>query len=153
MSEPHPHKGSVYHHYGESGPGWLEVRKRSGADVTPQDVARIVEANPELVPDMVVREYVLRGLRGELLKAPGRKRSSLQQTREMFVEYLYYDLYPRLKARRKRHRKKGIPKPRSGFSPAELAHALIGKRLARIGGAMSPEAVRNLLSSLKKRDE
>lgn len=150
MSEPHPHKDSAYHHYGESGPGWLEVRKRSGADVTPQDVARIIEANPELVPNEIVRDHIIRGLQRTLHKARGRKRTGLQQTREMFAEYLFDDLYPRLKARRERQRKKGIHKPRSGFSPAELAHALIGKRLGRIGGDMSPEAVRNLLSSLKK---
>ena len=57
----------VYRDYGLLGPQLLEMRRRIGKDVLPVDVADIIDEHPELV-DERIRDYVVRGLRGELKK-------------------------------------------------------------------------------------
>ena len=151
MASPPDTDNSVYRDYGLLDPGLLKLRARIGKDILPADIADIIDEHPDLVDDGI-REYVLRGLRGQLKKKRGHKRTHLQRLRELYAQSLFDDLFPRLQARRERQHLKGIKKLRGAYSAAELAHYLIGKRLGgALGEELTREAVRNLLSSLKKR--
>lgn len=136
-------KDSLHYRYDPSSIGWLHRRAEDGEEILNSDVARIVEADPALVPDPVLRHYVLRGLAGELKARRGRKRGTARMLRDLYIVALYDDLLPRLQARAERRKKKGIRKGRADYSPAEHAQALIAKRV----GMATPEGVRNLISS------
>ena len=136
---------SIHYHYDRASIGWLHRKADDGEEILNPDVARIVEANPTLIPDPVLRDYIVRGLAGELKARRGRKRGSARMLRDLYVVALYDDLLPRLQARAERRKRKGIRKVRADYSPAEHAQALIAKRV----GMATPEGVRNLISSHK----
>ena len=137
----------VYRDYGLFGPQLLEMRRRIGKDVLPVDVADIIDEHPELV-DERIRDYVVRGLRGELKKKRGVKRTTTQMLKEAYVEALYDHLYPRIEARRKRERARGKVRAGGDFAPSELAYAITARHVG-----MTWEGVRNLIPSLKKRQK
>jgi len=139
-------KGSPYYNYDPTSIGWLHRRAEGGEEILNADVAQIVEANPALVPDPVLRDYVVRGLAGKLKAKRGRKRGTARMLRDLYIVALYEDLLPRLQARSERRKRKGLGKVRADYSPAEHAQALIARRV----GMATPEGVRNLISSHKK---
>lgn len=134
---------SAYYLYDPTSIGWLHRKAEIGDEILNSDVIRIVEANPASIPDTVLRDYIVRGLAGELRARRGRKRGSARTLRDLYVVALYDDLLPRLQARAERRKRKGIRKVRADYSPAEHAQALIAKRV----GMATPEGVRNLISS------
>lgn len=145
MSDPPIAKNSIYHEYGPGGLGWLQMRADSGKDILPAEVAHIIDENPELV-DERIREYVLRGLRGDLKKKRGRKRTTRQMLKEDYAEGMYDHLYPRIKARYEREQAKGKAYEAVEYAASELAYAITAKHVG-----MTWEAVRNMISSSKKR--
>lgn len=67
-------------------PGWLKARSDRGQHIAAEDVARIVELNPELVPERLVRNLIVKGLRSELKMSAGRpKRTLSAELRIMFA--------------------------------------------------------------------
>ncbi len=138
---------SPYYEWDGLSIGSLHRRAGKGDAITNPDLVRIIEAEPHLVPDEILREYVLRGLRNKLKAKRGRKRSTSRMLRELYVLSLYDDLLPRLQARAVRQKQKGIRKSRGDYSSAEYACALIANRV----GMATPEGVRNLVSSLNNR--
>ena len=134
-------RNKAYRDFGLLGPELLELRTRIGADLLPVDVADIIEEHPELV-DERIREFVLRGLRGELKKKRGPKRKPTQRLKELYAETLYDDLYPRIEARYERERAKGRVYGAVDLAPSELAYAITAKHVG-----MTMEGVRNLISA------
>lgn len=135
---------SPYHRFDPSSVGWLYHRKEKGLDIRNEDLARIVESNVDLVPDLLLRELLIDGLRGRLRAKRGRKKTELSRLRELYIVAQYDYLLPRLQARRDRNRKRGTKITRGDYSPAELAYKLIGNRMG-----MEWESVRNLVSLQK----
>ena len=127
-------------------PGWLHRRSSRKEDILPADVARILEQNPELLPDIVIRDLAVRGLRGELKAKRGRKPRS-QGLLEWRLMARYADLVEELLADKPRTRRTGPSPAAQGPSPMELIHAILAKEF-KLGGA---DNVRNLISSLKNR--
>ena len=151
MKGSSPDNDSPYHMFGEDSPTWLHRRAKNNELILPGDVARIIEVNPDLVPDDFIRDFVIRGLTGQLKQRSGRKPYSSRAGRNYYAVTMYNDLYPRAVARQERARLQGRKKGATDHAPAELVQALIGRHLGRFfGKAMSWEAVRNLLSSLRK---
>lgn len=141
-----PHEDSPHYQYEPDSIGWLHRRAREAGQILNSDLVRLIEANPELVADDVVRDFVVRGLKGELKARRGRKAASPYRARNFLILDMYEDLVPRLQARADRRKVKGHRKARADFAPAELACALIADRFG-----MVPESVRNIVSSLKTR--
>lgn len=137
---------NAYREYGLLDPGLLRLRARIGKDISPADVADIIEEHPDLV-DEEIREYVLRGLRGELKKKRGRKRTSVQELKELYAVHLYDYLYPRIKARYEREQARGKIFEAVDYAASELANVITAKHI----GMKTWEATRNLISSYKKR--
>lgn len=92
-------ESSPFYSYDRSSVGWLYPRKERGLDILNEDLARIVEANVDLVPDPLLRELIVEGLRGQLHAKRGRKRLPSRIARDLYIVSLYDDLLPRLQAR------------------------------------------------------
>ena len=135
-----------YFRFDPSSIGWLHRRAEENAEVLNADLDRIIEANIELVPDPVLRKFVLAGLKNDLKAKRGPKRPTSRILKELYIVALYDDLLPRLQARAERRKKMGHRKARADFAPADLACKLIGNRVV-----MEFESVRNLISSRKNR--
>lgn len=139
-------ESSPFHNYDPSSAGWLRSRKEQGLDILNEDLVKIIQANPDVVSDPLLRDLLVEGLRGQLHAKRGRKRRPSHVLRDHYVVALYDDLLPRLQARADRRREKGIRKARADYAPAELAYKVIGTRVR-----LKMEAVRNLVSSQKNR--
>jgi hypothetical protein len=104
---------------------------------------RIIEANPELVPDEILRDHIVRGLQNKLKAKRGRKRTTARILKEHHIAAFYEHRLAWLQDRALKRRKRGIKKPLADHAPAETACKLTGKEFY-----MAPETVRNLVSSL-----
>lgn len=136
---------SPHFQFDPSSVGWLHRRVQQGDAITNEDLACILEANPELVQDAIFRKQVLLALRGELQGVRGRPTRPPLNDRDLAMLVAYEDLLPRLQAWSK--------KPNStyhgyadGLAPAEYAYELIARRVKMLTGGR----VRNIISSLKK---
>ena len=127
-------------------PEWLISRHEQGLHISPDDVIRIVAFDRSAASDPIVCDYVLRALRGELKKRPGRRRTAVHELRLRYATAEVEYLAERLTRRRERQRRKGIRKSRAGYSPTDLALQVVASRL----GFSSLEVLRNALSSWKK---
>lgn len=139
-------ENSPFYWYDPSSVGWLHRRKKDGLEILNEDLARIVEANVNLVPDPLLREVLVEGLRGKLHAKRGRKRLPSRVARDLYIVSLYDDLLPRLQARAGKRSAAGEKKWAVNLAPAEKAYAIIGRYMR-----IEPERVRNLVSQLKSR--
>ncbi len=139
-------ENSPFYWYDPSSVGWLHRRKKDGLEILNEDLARIVEANVNLVPDPLLRELLVEGLRGKLHAKRGRKRLPSRVARDLYIVSLYDDLLPRLQARAGKRSAAGEKKWAVNLAPAEKAYAIIGRYMR-----IEPERVRNLVSQLKSR--
>lgn len=89
-------KNSPYHEHDPSSPGWLHRRARDGAEILNSDLVRIINANPELIPDAVCRELVKKGLQNQLKARRGRKRSHSRDLKELYIITRYDELLAEL---------------------------------------------------------
>lgn len=64
-------------------PGSLARKHEKGIPVLNEDLAILVEANPDVVTDPLLRAYLVRGLRGELKGKPGRPNVQLRTALRM----------------------------------------------------------------------
>lgn len=132
---------SPHFQFDPSSVGWVHRRAKDGKQILNADLIRIIQANPDLVPDDTLRDHVLRALKKPLPAKRGKKRKSRQELKELYIVATYEDLLPRLRERMKRERG-GKRKIRGTSGPAEWLCERIGKRFK-----MEPESVRNLISS------
>ena len=139
-------ESSPFHGYDPSSVGWLRSRKEQGLDILNEDLARVVEVNADLVPDPLLRDLLIDGLRGRLRAKRGRKKTPLGKLRELYIVAQYDYLLPRLQTRHDRNRRRGVRTTRGDYSPAELACKLVGNRMG-----MEWKSVRNLVSLQKNR--
>lgn len=138
-------ENSPFYHHDPSSIGWLHRRKEKGLEILNEDLARLIDANADLVADPQLRTLLVDGLRGRLHAKRGRKPKQSRTLRDLYVVALYDDLLPRLQARADRRKKKGIQRARADYAPAELACRVIGKRVR-----LTIEGVRNLVSLQKQ---
>lgn len=139
-------ENSPFFRYDPSSVGWLHHRKTDGLEILNDDLVRILEADAELVPDPVLRDLLVEGLKGSLRAKRGCKKTPLGKLRELYIVAQYDYLLPRLQARHDRNKQRGIRTTRGDYSSAELACKLIGNRMS-----MEWESVRNLVSLQKNR--
>lgn len=137
MTDPN----SPHFQFDPSSVGWVHRRAQNGEQILNADLIRIIEANPELIPDDTLRGLVVRGLKKPLPAKRGRKRKFERELKELYIVATYEHLLPRLRERMKRERG-GKRKVRGTSGPAELLCELIADRYE-----MEPESVRNLISS------
>lgn len=137
---------SPFYLWDRNSPGWLHRRAQNGEQILNADLIRIVEANPELVPDGTLRDLVVRGLKGELKAQRGRKRTTARMLKEAYIASCYEHRLAWLQARAAKRKARGIRKLPVEHAPAELACELTAKEFH-----MAPESVRNLVSSLNNR--
>lgn len=139
-------ESSPFYSYDRSSVGWLYPRKEQGLDILNEDLARIVEANADVVADPLLRELIVEGLRGQLHAKRGRKRLPSRVARDLYIVSLYDDLLPRLQARARKRSAAGEKKWAVNLAPAEKAYAVIGRYMG-----MAPERVRNIVSQIRGR--
>ena len=142
MTDPN----SPHYQFDPASVGWLHRRARNKEQVLDADLIRIVEANPDLVPDVVLRSLIVRGLKNELKAKRGRKRTTARMLKEAYIAASYEHRLAWLQARATKRKANGIRKLPVEHAPAELACELTGHELH-----MAPESVRNLVSSLNNR--
>ena len=138
---------SPHFQFDPSSVGWLQRRAQNGVQILNTDLIRILEANPQLVPDVLVRGLVVRGLKNELKSKRGRKRTTVRMLKEAYIAASYEHRLAWLQARAAKRKAKGIRKLPVEHAPAELACELTGREFH-----MAPESVRNLVSSLNNRE-
>lgn len=136
-------KDSPHYEWDRESPGWLYRRAQSGEDILPEDVARVLECNPALLPDDIVRDLAVRGLRCELKGTRGRK--PMNPIIIWRIMARYEDLVEEQLASAGFVRRRGLAPAARGPSGMERIHEVIAKEF-RLGG---PHNVRNLISSLK----
>ena len=137
-------KDSPHNRFDPDSPGWIHRRVEQNKGVLAEDVARILEKNPELLPDEIIRSQAIRGLRRELKARRGPKPMSAVMAWRILARYeVLVD----------EHYKGQRPVRRGGYAPAarglstmERIHEIIAKEFS-LGGK---ENVRNLISSFKK---
>jgi len=134
-----------YHEWSSDSVDWLHRRDRAKEQVVNADLVRILSANPDLIADPILRDYLILGLEGQLKGRRGRKRLASRRLRDLHIITAYETLLPYLQLRFARERK-GARKERGASGPAEYLCEIIGKRYG-----LEPEGIRNLVSSLKKR--
>lgn len=71
------HPSSPWAQWDPIQPGSLKPRRNDKRIPLPEDLVLILENTPECVPDPLLREYLLRALRGELRRPRGRQASKL----------------------------------------------------------------------------
>lgn len=136
------HKNSPDYLFDPLSIGWLHRRAEQGLVVLNEEVSAIIAADPDLVPDPVLRDFIVRGLGGELKQKRGRKRTAVKELKELYAVARYEVLLPRMQALARERKSKGLKKGSVDFSPSEEACELIAREL-RLG---SGENVRNILS-------
>jgi len=134
---------SPHYQFDPSSVGWLHRRAKEDSQVLNADIVRIIEANPALVPDEILREHIVRGLQKKLKAKRGRKRTTKRILKEHYIAASYEHRLAWLQDRALKRRKRGIKKFPVNHAPAELACILTGREFH-----MAPETVRNLVSSL-----
>lgn len=134
---------SPYHQWDRDSPGWLHRCVAEESEILPEDVIRVLEKNPDLLADDLVRDLVIRGLRGRLLGKRGRKAIDPMTVWNILMRY--DELRTELEASKPHGRRRGLAPAAHGPEPMQRIHAIIAKEF-KLGGR---ENVRNLISRLK----
>lgn len=113
-------------------PGSLTPRANDQRVILPEDLVLILENTPDCVPNAMLREYLLRALRGELRKPKGRPVSKLSHTMlrvaELWIELEAEDIRAE-RAANTTKRMRGDPEP------MKLAADRVAPRFGNITGA------------------
>jgi hypothetical protein len=135
------------HDYVNSGE-WLRHRAAQGHAITAEDVARIITARPDTVPDGILRAYVLEALRGELKGAAGRPARTTVHELKLHLAAHQVDVLIRWYRRAKERGYDYASNPgRERLGLSEYVHEHVARRL-KLGSGRS---LANHLSSLKRR--
>lgn len=116
----------------------------AGSTPSVEDLAVIIEHNPDAVPDALLRELLLKALRGELSKPRGRPRSALSrmqcQAAEIWIEQSTEWVREEIET-------VGHKRTRGDPGPAEIAANRVGRMFGVTG-----QNFRNQISTMKKRE-
>lgn len=147
------HENNPWYWFHPDSPGWIIRRHRQRMDpeglnkddthVSAEDVARVVEANPSLVPDPVIRDYVVKGLRSKLPRPRGRPKNGIGWLGRIFMAR---DLVRERIAELKEAQRQALLPVRKRGDPglSEMAHEDVARRM-RLGSGRS---LANAISSL-----
>lgn len=125
---------------------WLQYKAEHGQSVTAEDVVRIITENPELIPDAVLRNYIVKGLGGALRGIPGRPGRTTMQKLKLHLAAHQVDVLTRWYKRAKdRGYDYAGEHKREGLSLSQYIHERVARRL-KLGGGPS---LANAISSLK----
>ncbi len=139
-------KNSIHHFVNSA--DWLRHRTRKGHAVPAEDIAQILSANPTLVPDADLHEYILKGLRGQLGGTPGRPAKTARQKLMLHLAAHQVDVLTRwCKRAKKRGYDYASDPKRARLGLSEYVHEKVARRL-KLGSGRS---LANDLSSLKRR--
>ena len=144
MADPPYSKDSPFYRFDPDSPGWIYRRVEENEDVLAEDVARILEMNPGLLPDDIIRNQAILGLRRELKARRGPKPMSAIMPWRILARY--EDLVDEHYKGQRPVRRGGYAPAARGLSTMERIHEIIAKEFS-LGGK---ENVRNLISSFKK---
>lgn len=128
---------------------WLLARKHEqGLPVLNEDLAILVEGNPDAANDSLVCEYLVRGLRGDLKKPRGRKALGFKRMMKLEWATMCVEVLTR---RYKRAREKGFsyapPKGRSELGLSQFVH----EKVASLLNLGTGESLANALCAHKKK--
>lgn len=122
------------------------VRKHEmGIPILNEDLAIVVEANPDVVTVPLLREYLLRGLRGELKKPAGRKALGAARTLRLEYASMCVEILTKWYKRAARRGYSYALKKDDGALSTQI-HELVARRLKMGSGA----SLANALSAHKK---
>lgn len=125
-------------------PGSLKKRLDDQRVILPEDLILILESTPGCVPDALLREYLLRALRGELRRPRGRPPSRLSSI-ELTVANIWIELVAEdVRADRAARATKRV---RGELEPIIFAANLVARRF----GNMTGRHLLNEISDMKKR--
>lgn len=138
----HPH--SLWADWDPTQPGSLKPRPNDDRVILPEDLVLILESTPGCVPDAILREYLLRALRGELSRPPGRPRSALSrmqcQAAEIWIKQTAEWVREEIKTGE-------LKRTRGDRGAAEIAANRVGRMFGITGLNL-----RNQISAMKKRE-
>ena len=128
--------------------GWLHRRAANGETVLAEDIARIVEAQPELIPDPVLRDHVVQACRGQLRSRRGRPpRSSLGRIKLELAAHQVEVLVRWYRRAERRGYAYAYDRNRDGrLGLVNHVHEIVARRM-KLGSGTS---LANSLSSLKR---
>ena len=139
----HPH--SPWAEWDPTQPGSLKPRPDDERVILKDDLVLILENKPGCVPDDLLREYLLRALRGELRRPKGRPPSKLSDNEltvvDIWVELEAKDIRAEREARITRH-------VRGELEPVKDAANRVARRFGNITGGH----LLNQISAMKKRE-
>jgi hypothetical protein len=137
---------SPHHQFDPSSVGWLHRRAKNGENITNPDLIRVIQASPNLIPDKLLRDYIINALIKPLNATPGPKPRFPLRLKNYVILEMYEDLVPRLQKRAERRKRNGYKKGRADYAPSELASVLLGRRFRK-----APGTILNIVSSLNSR--
>jgi hypothetical protein len=112
-------KTNIFYQWGIEYLPWLYRSDMAGDTVLPEDLNRILLAEPEAFSDPLMQDYLLRSLRGELRPRRGRKK--LGRARWLSLLLAHWDIQERAEEIRQARRAGMTLRKRSDFSPLEQA--------------------------------
>ncbi len=98
---------------------WLYRHDKAGDYISPNDLNRILVAEPQAFGDPLMQDYLQRSLRGELRPRRGRKK--LGSARQLSLLLAHYDIEERAEEIRQARRTGMTIRKRSDFPPLEQA--------------------------------
>jgi hypothetical protein len=108
-------KTNIFYQWGIEYLPWLYRCDMAGDTVLPEDLNRILLAEPEAFSDPLMQDYLLRSLRGELRPRRGRKK--LGRARWLGLLLAKWDIEERAEEIRQLRRSGATPRCRSDLSP------------------------------------
>ena len=108
-------KRSPYYDWGADYLPWLYRHDKAGDYILPNDLNRILLAEPEAFGDPLMQDYLQRSLRGDLRPRRGRKK--LGTSRELALILANHDVEERAEAIWQSRRSGTTPRCRSDLSP------------------------------------
>jgi hypothetical protein len=130
---------------------WAEFKLRSEGSVSGEDLALVLERNPDLSLPPKLREHLIQQLRGEIKPKKGRRPVQEDPTDIQVVAAFYRMKHQELLDLETARRANGKRKARTSSSTLSASDDAIeyAKRYSPRTRTMTNEAVRNLLSSRK----
>lgn len=131
---------TIWSEWDRTQPGSLKRRHDAQESVLPGDLVLILESLPDCVPDALLRDYLLRALRGELHKPRGRPVSKLPNYMLASADVWIKDLAEDIRAERNG---RPVKRLRGELEPTRAAADVIAKLFKNITG-------RHLLNQISK---
>lgn len=127
------HPRSPWADWDPTQPGSLKPRRNDDRVILREDLVLILEKTPSCIPDDLLREYLLRALRGELRRPKGRPPSKLSKN-ELTVAAIWIELEAEeIRAERAARNTKRL---RGQIEPGIEAADRVARRFGNITGSI-----------------